>query len=111
MSGFAAFSALLLIRERIATSQDIGLPDGVGYMNLHTLGDDHLQRIAREMIFRLKLPAQDNEPPTREALAAWIKATALGSEDWVFAGLTTAAHLLTHQYSRIVHRWIVEFRG
>src|SRR5918995_5293198 len=46
--------------------------------------------------------------PTREALTAWIKAAALRSDDWLFAGRTIVAHLSTRQYSRIVHRWIVE---
>jgi integrase len=46
--------------------------------------------------------------PTREALAAWIKTSALHSIDWLFAGRKDAAHLSTRQYSRIVHRWIVE---
>ena len=49
--------------------------------------------------------------PTREALAAWIKASALDSDDWLFAGRKDAAHLSTRQYSRIVHRWIVELGG
>src|SRR5688500_5183498 len=46
--------------------------------------------------------------PTREALTAWIKASALRSDDWLFAGRNAAAHLSTRQYSRIVHRWIEE---
>ena len=46
--------------------------------------------------------------PTREALAAWIKTSALHSSDCLFAGRKDAAHLSTRQYSRIVHRWIVE---
>jgi integrase len=46
--------------------------------------------------------------PTRVALTAWIKASALRSDDWLFAGRTAAAHLATRQYSRIVHHWIVE---
>jgi integrase len=45
---------------------------------------------------------------TREALTAWIKASALRSDDWLFAGRTSATHLSTRQYSRIVHRWIAE---
>src|SRR5688572_32877790 len=46
--------------------------------------------------------------PTREALRAWIQASVLRSDDWLFAGRTAAAHLSTRQYSRIVHHWIVE---
>jgi len=46
--------------------------------------------------------------PTREALTAWIKASARRSDDWLFAGRRDAAHLSTRQYARIVHRWIVE---
>ena len=46
--------------------------------------------------------------PTRVALTAWIKSSALRSDDWLFAGRTAAAHLSTRQYSRIVHHWIVE---
>lgn len=46
--------------------------------------------------------------PTREALTAWIKVSALRSDDWLFAGRSTATHLSTRQYSRIVHRWIEE---
>jgi integrase len=46
--------------------------------------------------------------PTREALTAWIKASVLRSDDWLFVGRTTSAHLSTRQYSRIVHRWIEE---
>jgi integrase len=46
--------------------------------------------------------------PTREALAAWIKTSALRSDDWLFAGRKEVAHLSTRQYARIVRGWIVE---
>jgi integrase len=46
--------------------------------------------------------------PTREALTIWINASALRSDDWLFASRSDAAHLSMPQYARIVHRWIVE---
>lgn len=46
--------------------------------------------------------------PAREVLTAWIKASALGSDDWLFAGRSFAAHLSTRQCSRLVHYWIVD---
>jgi hypothetical protein len=60
---------------------------------------------------RLTGPFSSITEPTREALTIWIKASALRSDDWLFAGRKDAAHLSTRQYSRIVHRWIVELRG
>jgi site-specific recombinase XerC len=72
----------------------------------------HSDRVAnRAMVMQQKThrPVQfEITEPTREALTAWIKASALRSDDWLFAGRPNAAHLSTRQYSRIVHRWIAE---
>lgn len=45
--------------------------------------------------------------PTRESVAAWIKARGLQPADFLFPSrLHSYPHLSTRQYSRLVHRWI-----
>jgi len=72
----------------------------------------HSDRVAnRAIVMQQKThrPVQfEITEPTREALTIWIKASALRSDDWLFAGRTHAVHLSTRQYARIVHRWIAE---
>jgi integrase len=72
----------------------------------------HSDRVAnRAIVMQQKThrPVQfEITEPTREALIMWIKASALRSDDWLFAGRTHAVHLSTRQYARIVHRWIAE---
>ena len=46
---------------------------------------------------------------TREAVQKWIKQAGLKSEDFVFpSGITTAPHLGTRQYARILEGWVEE---
>lgn len=48
-------------------------------------------------------------PPTRDAVDAWIKASSLKSEDYLFPSrIHTSLHLGTRQYARIVDGWVKE---
>ncbi len=45
--------------------------------------------------------------PTRAAVAAWIKKSALNSEDFLFPSrIQQSPHLSTRQYARIVDSWV-----
>jgi integrase len=47
--------------------------------------------------------------PTRDAVDAWIKASSLKSEDYLFPSRIHASqHLGTRQYARIVDGWVKE---
>ena len=48
-------------------------------------------------------------PPTREAVAEWIKAADLGIDDYLFPSrVHESPHLGTRQYARILDSWIEE---
>ena len=48
-------------------------------------------------------------PPTREAVAEWIKQAELSSEDYLFPSrIHDSPHLGTRQYARILDSWIEE---
>lgn len=48
-------------------------------------------------------------PPTREAVAGWIKEAALTSDDYLFPSrVHDSPHLGTRQYARILDSWIEE---
>lgn len=48
-------------------------------------------------------------PPTREAVADWIKAAALRNDDYLFPSrVHDSPHLGTRQYARILDSWIEE---
>jgi integrase len=59
---------------------------------------------------KTSLPVQfEITPPTRDAVDAWIKASALNSEDYLFPSRIHASqHLGTRQYARIVDGWVKE---
>ena len=45
--------------------------------------------------------------PTRDAVSAWIKKSALNSEDYLFPSrIQESPHLSTRQYARIVDSWV-----
>src|ERR1700678_4791998 len=45
--------------------------------------------------------------PTRDAVSAWIKKSALNSEDFLFPSrIRESPHLSTRQYARIVDSWV-----
>jgi integrase len=45
--------------------------------------------------------------PTRDAVSAWIKKSALNSEDFLFPSrIQESPHLSTRQYARIVDSWV-----
>ena len=43
---------------------------------------------------------------TRDAVAVWIRASTLRSDDFLFRGRANSGHLTTRQYSRIVRSWV-----
>ena len=48
-------------------------------------------------------------PPTREAVAEWIKQARLSTEDYLFPSrVHDSPHLGTRQYARILDSWIKE---
>jgi hypothetical protein len=102
-------------RERELTLFNLGVDSKLracDLVQLRVRDHCHGDRVANRAIV---MQAETHRPvqfeitePTREALTAWLKASALRSDDWLFAGRTDAAHLSTRQYSRFAHRWIEE---
>ena len=73
----------------------------------------HGDRVSTRAIVLQKktsLPVQfEITPPTREAVDAWIKASSLKPEDYLFPSRIHASlHLGTRQYARIVEGWVKE---
>lgn len=73
----------------------------------------HGDRVSNRAIVlqqKTSLPVQfEITPPTRDAVDAWIKASSLTSEDYLFPSrIHTSQHLGTRQYARIVDGWVKE---
>lgn len=84
---------------------------GCDLVNLHVRDITHgAQVLPRAMVVQRKTqrPVQfELTEPTRSAVAAWIEATHLRSEQYLFPSRVGASpHVSTRQYARIVHRWV-----
>jgi integrase len=82
-------------------------------VNLHVKDVCHGDRVSTRAIVmqqKTSLPVQfEITPPTRDAVDAWIKASSLKSEDYLFPSRIHASqHLGTRQYARIVDGWVKE---
>ena len=73
----------------------------------------HGDRVSTRAIVMQQKTAQPVQfeitPPTRDAVTEWIKAAALGTDDYLFPSrVHESPHLGTRQYARILDSWIEE---
>lgn len=103
-------------RTRELALFDLGLDSKLracDLVNLRVKDICHGDRVSTRAIVMQKktsLPVQfEITPPTRDAVDAWIKASALKSEDYLFPSrIHESLHLGTRQYARIVDGWVKE---
>jgi integrase len=103
-------------RTRELALFDLGLDSKLracDLVNLRVKDVCHGDRVSTRAIVLQKktsLPVQfEITPPTREAVDAWIKASSLKPEDYLFPSRIHASlHLGTRQYARIVEGWVKE---
>lgn len=103
-------------RTRELALFDLGLDSKLracDLVNLRVKDICHGDRVSSRAIVMQKktsLPVQfEITSPTRDAVDAWIKASALTSEDYLFPSrIHKSEHLGTRQYARIVDSWVNE---
>lgn len=103
-------------RTRELAMFDLGLDSKLracDLVNLRVKDICHGDRVSTRAIVMQKktsLPVQfEITAPTRDAVDAWIKASALTSEDYLFPSrMHKSEHLGTRQYARIVDGWVNE---
>jgi integrase len=103
-------------RTRELAMFDLGLDSKLracDLVNLRVKDICHGDRVSTRAIVMQKktsLPVQfEITSPTRDAVDAWIKASALTSEDYLFPSrIHKSVHLGTRQYARIVDGWVTE---
>ncbi len=103
-------------RTRELALFDLGLDSKLracDLVNLRVKDIRHGDRVSTRAIVMQKktsLPVQfEITSPTRDAVEAWIKASALTSEDYLFPSrIHKSVHLGTRQYARIVDSWVTE---
>lgn len=103
-------------RTRELALFDLGLDSKLracDLVNLHVKDVCHGDRVSTRTIVmqqKTSLPVQfEITLPTRDAIDAWIKASSLKSEDYLFPSRIHASqHLGTRQYARIVDGWVKE---
>lgn len=103
-------------RTRELAMFDLGLDSKLracDLVNLRVKDICHGDRVSTRAIVMQKktsLPVQfEITAPTRDAVDAWIKASALTSEDYLFPSrMHKSEHLGTRQYARIVDDWVNE---
>ena len=103
-------------RTRELALFDLGLDSKLracDLVNLRVKDICHGDRVSTRAIVMQKktsLPVQfEITTPTRDAVDAWIKASALKSEDYLFPSrIHESLHLGTRQYARIVDGWVKE---
>ena len=103
-------------RTRELALFDLGLDSKLracDLVNLRVKDVCHGDRVSTRAIVMQKktsLPVQfEITPPTRDAVDAWIKASSLKSEDYLFPSRIHASqHVGTRQYARIVAGWVKE---
>lgn len=103
-------------RTRELALFDLGLDSKLracDLVNLRVKDICHGDRVSSRAIVMQKktsLPVQfEITSPTRDAVDAWIKASALTSEDYLFPSrIHKSEHLGTRQYARIVDGWVNE---
>lgn len=70
---------------------------------------DHVASRAIVMQQKTHRPVQfEITEQTRVAVAAWIRTSALHSNDFLFRGRANCGHLTTREYLRTVRSWVVE---
>jgi integrase len=103
-------------RTRELAMFDLGLDSKLracDLVNLRVKDVCHGDRVSTRAIVMQKktsLPVQfEITSPTRDAVDAWIKASALTSDDYLFPSrIHKSVHLGTRQYARIVDSWVTE---
>lgn len=101
-------------RTRELALFDLGLDSKLracDLVNLRVKDICHGDRVATRAIVMQKktaLPVQfEITAPTRDAIDAWIKASSLRPEDYLFPSrIHDSPHLGTRQYARIVDGWV-----
>lgn len=82
-------------------------------VRLHVRDICHGDRVSTRAIVMQQKTSQPVQfeitPPTRDAVAEWIKAAALTNDDYLFPSrVHESPHLGTRQYARILDSWIEE---